>query len=123
MPQLLPKTAKADSSKSSQYAECHGYRVLTLVDGMKITHERRAGVATSFIDPLLMGGVDILRGPASTYYGSGALGGVVQIFPRRFEGLSIATGWESYGNETYQLVGWGDGTWSVGLARRDVDGR
>ncbi|MEM8995684.1 MAG: Plug domain-containing protein, partial [Acidobacteriota bacterium] len=62
------------------------HRVLTLVSGMQITGERRAGVATSFIDPLLMGAVDVLRGPASTYYGSGALGGVVQIFPRRFEG-------------------------------------
>lgn len=94
------------------------YRVLTLVDGMPIVHERRAGAATSFLDPLLLGGVDVLRGPASTHYGSGALGGVVQVFPRRFEGLSVETGWSSWSDETYQAVGWGEDGWSVGLARR-----
>lgn len=97
------------------------HRVLTLVSGMQIVGERRAGVATSFLDPLLMGAVDVLRGPASTYYGSGALGGVVQIFPRRFDGLQVDLGWEEFGNETYQAIGWGENEWSVGLVRRDAE--
>ena len=102
------------------------HRVLTFVDGVQITGERRAGVATSFMDPLLMGQVDVLRGPSSTYYGSGALGGVVQIFPRFFDGLTVSTGWEEFGDETWQMVGWGAGTydhdgWSVGLVRRDAN--
>ncbi|MEO1369534.1 MAG: TonB-dependent receptor plug domain-containing protein, partial [Acidobacteriota bacterium] len=97
------------------------HRVLTLVSGMQITGERRAGVATSFIDPLLMGAVDVLRGPASTYYGSGALGGVVQIFPRRFEGLTVQTGWEEFGDQTYFAVGTGGKDWSVAAVRRDAE--
>ncbi|MEM1177912.1 MAG: TonB-dependent receptor [Acidobacteriota bacterium] len=97
------------------------HRVLTLVSGMQITGERRAGVATSFIDPLLMGAVDVLRGPASTYYGSGALGGVVQIFPRRFEGLTVETGWEEFGDQTYLAVGTGGDDWSVAAVRRNAE--
>ncbi len=93
-------------------------RVMTLVDGMRITGDRRAGVSTSFVDPLLMGSVEVLRGPSSTYYGSGALGGVVQVFAREFETLRLSLGYDSWGEETYQVLGWGDGVWSLGLAHR-----
>ncbi len=96
------------------------HRVLTLLSGMTMTSERRAGVATSFLDPLLMGNVDVVRGPASTYYGSGALGGVVQVFPRVFDGFSFDAGYDSFGDSTYQTLGWGQDGWSFGLARRDV---
>ncbi len=95
-------------------------RVLTLVSGMRIVGERRAGVSASFVDPLLMGSVDVLRGPSSTYYGSGALGGVVQLFPRLFDGPTVEAGFASQGGESYQLAGWGDGGWSVGVARREA---
>lgn len=93
-------------------------RVTTLVDGMRMTSERRAGVSASFIDPLLMGEVDVVRGPASTYYGSGALGGVIQVFPRRFEGTAVEVGYDSHGDENVQMVGWGNATWSLAAARR-----
>lgn len=102
------------------------HRVLTLVDGIPITSERRAGVSTSFIDPLLIGSVDVLRGPASTYYGSGALGGVVQVFPRSFQGLQVESGYRSFGDERYVRLGYAGGSsptdsWSVSLAHRQVD--
>ena len=100
-------------------------RVLTLVSGIPIIGERRAGVSTSFIDPLLIGSVDILRGPFSTYYGSGALGGVAQVFPRIHRGLSVETGYNVFGDETWQAVGWGTGSdedgWSLALAHRAMD--
>lgn len=96
-------------------------RVMTLVSGMRIVGERRAGVSASFLDPRLMGSVDVLRGPSSTFYGSGALGGVIQIFPRRFDSWALEAGFLSQGNENYQLAGWGDGKWSLGIARRDAD--
>ncbi len=101
------------------------HRVLTLVDGIPIIGERRAGVSTSFIDPTLIGSVDVLRGPASTYYGSGALGGVVQVFPRFFDGFELDTGWDSFGDTFHSRVGWGTddgdgGRWSLGLAFREA---
>jgi len=95
-------------------------RVMSLVAGVPVFGERRAGVSTSFIDPLLMGSVEVLRGPASTYYGSGALGGVIQVLPRAFDDLSVTTGWDSAGDENYLAVGWGEDGWSIGLARRDA---
>lgn len=98
-------------------------RILTLVSEMQIIGERRAGVSTSFIDPLLIGSVDVLRGPSSTYYGSGALGGVVQVFPRTFDELAVETGWNSFGDENYQHLAWGDAAsgWSLGFARRSAE--
>ena len=95
-------------------------RVMTLVSGMRIVGERRAGVSASFIDPRLMRSVDVLRGPSSTFYGSGALGGVIQVFPRQFESWAVEGGYQSQGDENYLLAGWGDGKWSIGAARRDA---
>ncbi len=101
------------------------HRVLTLVAGVPIFGERRAGVSASFLDPTLMGSVDVLRGPASTYYGSGALGGVVQVFPRVYEGLDLEAGYDSVGDSHYQRIGWGSrsatGRWSLGVAHRTSD--
>ena len=36
--------------------------------------ERRAGTAASFIDPKMLGSVELVRGPASTSYGAGNIG-------------------------------------------------
>jgi len=95
-------------------------RVLPLISGMRVVTERRAGAAVSFLDPMLMGEVDVVRGPVSTWYGSGALGGVVQIFPRTFTGVSAAVGYASQGNENYQMGAWGGQGWSLGLVRRSA---
>ncbi|HVS03121.1 MAG TPA: TonB-dependent receptor [Thermoanaerobaculia bacterium] len=96
-------------------------RVLTLFAGAPIVGERRAGVSASFLDPLLMGAVEVVRGPSSTYYGSGALGGVVQVFPRTFDSPWAAAGWDGAGDERYLVAGWGNQAWSLGLAHRRAD--
>ncbi len=96
-------------------------RVMTLVSGMRITGERRAGVATSFVDPFLMDSADVLRGPSSTYYGSGALGGVVQVFPRHFESSRFSAGSGSSGDESHLAFGGDLAGWSFALAGRRRD--
>ncbi len=96
------------------------HRVQTSVSGMRITSERRAGASASFLDPLLMESVDVLRGPASTYYGSGALGGVVEIMPRHFDGWNFRSGFETQGRGNFQLAGWGNDEWSLGVVRRNA---
>jgi len=95
-------------------------RVLTLLEGTRVVSDRRAGVSASFIEPQLLQSVDVVRGPSSTYYGSGALGGVVQLFARRFETFNLAAGYQSQGDENYQIVGWGREGWSLGLAHRSA---
>ena len=102
-------------------------RVLTLVSGMQITSERRAGVATSFLDPLQMGEIEVVRGPASTWYGSGALGGVIEVFPRRYQALSLDAGFASEGSERHATAGWAiddalGGDWSLAVSHRGADG-
>ena len=96
-------------------------RVLSLISGARLTSERRAGVSASFLDPTLIGEVDVLRGPASTYYGSGALGGAIQLQPREFEALSAGAGYQSEGAERHLTVGWGDEQWSIGAVHRAAD--
>jgi len=95
-----------------------GQRVLSLVAGTRILTERRAGATASFIDPLLLRSVNVIRGPYSSYYGSGALGGVLEAVPQRFDRTMFATGWETEGDANYQMVGLDLSGWSIGLARR-----
>ena len=95
-----------------------GQRVLTMISGARIVTERRAGVSLSFVDPLLLGTVDVVRGPSSSYYGSGALGGVVQLFPRRFDQLHFDLGAETSGDERWAVAGTGGARWSAAAAYR-----
>ena len=56
-------------------------RVNVLVDGARQDYQVSGHGAngTFYLDPELIGQVDITRGPVSTVYGSGAIGGVVWI--------------------------------------------
>ena len=54
-------------------------RVNVLVDGARQNFQTTGHSANGrfFLDPEFIGGIDITRGPVSTIYGSGAIGGVV----------------------------------------------
>ena len=54
-------------------------RVLLLVDGARVTLERRVGPSATFMDPAVLEGIDVARGPGSVAYGSDALGGVISV--------------------------------------------
>jgi len=54
-------------------------RVLLLIDGARVTSERRAGASATFLDPTAIEGLDVARGPGSVAYGSDALGGVISV--------------------------------------------
>ncbi|NNM72878.1 TonB-dependent hemoglobin/transferrin/lactoferrin family receptor [Enterovirga aerilata] len=56
-------------------------RVNVLVDGARQNFQSTGHGASGvfYLDPELIGGVDITRGPVSTIYGSGAIGGVVSF--------------------------------------------
>lgn len=54
-------------------------RTLILIDGARVTSERRAGPSATFMDPFGIGSVDVARGPGSVAYGSDAFGGVISI--------------------------------------------
>ncbi len=60
-------------------------RTLLLVDGARVTAERRVGPSATFLDPSVVEGIDVARGPGSVAYGSDALGGVISVRTRRAE--------------------------------------
>jgi outer membrane receptor protein involved in Fe transport len=95
-------------------------RVTTTVSGMRISAERRAGASASFLDPDLIGRIDVLRGPATTVHGSGALGGVVAADPRTFGGPSAGASWDGAWEEGHLFAGTGGAGWSVGAAARSA---
>lgn len=57
-------------------------RTLILLDDARVTAERRAGASATFLDPFVLGSVEIARGPGSVAYGSDAFGGVIHARPR-----------------------------------------
>lgn len=55
------------------------HRVLLLVDGVRITSERRIGASASFVNLRDIDRIEVNRGPYSVFYGSGAIGGIINI--------------------------------------------
>ena len=57
-------------------------RVLVLVDGERVTSDRRVGSSASFVAPEMAPKVEVVRSSSSVLYGSDAIGGVVNILTR-----------------------------------------
>jgi len=58
------------------------HRVLLLLDGVRITSERRIGASASFVNLADIDRVEINRGPYSVFHGSGAVGGIINIITK-----------------------------------------
>ena len=58
-------------------------RTLILLDGARVTAERRVGPSATFVDPFALESVEVARGPGSVAYGSDAFGGVIYARTRR----------------------------------------
>ena len=58
-------------------------RSLILLDGSRVSTERRAGPNAAFLDPADIARVEIARGPGSVAYGSDAFGGIIAVRTRR----------------------------------------
>ncbi len=54
-------------------------RVLLLMDGVRVTGDRRAGNSGSFLAPELIKQIEVVRSSSSVIYGSDAVGGVIQL--------------------------------------------
>jgi outer membrane receptor protein involved in Fe transport len=65
-------------------------RTLILIDGARVTSERRVGPSATYLDSSVVEAVDVARGPGSVAYGSDAFGGVISVQTRR---VAPATPW------------------------------
>jgi hemoglobin/transferrin/lactoferrin receptor protein len=57
-------------------------RVLYLVDGARLESDRRTGPNASFVSPWDIERIEVLRSASSVFYGSDAIGGVIQVLTR-----------------------------------------
>ncbi|MDQ2972592.1 MAG: TonB-dependent receptor plug domain-containing protein, partial [Pseudomonadota bacterium] len=64
--------------------------VLVLVDGVRIASTGTGGVDFSLLPLDAIERIEIVRGPRAAYWGSDAIGGVIQIFTRRLNGPRAA---------------------------------
>lgn len=97
------------------------WRIQTTLDGVPIITDRRAGSAVSFVEPGLLGQVDIVKGTVSTLFGSGAIGGVVNLQPTDFDSPFLSLDYSSFGNERGFLYGNQSNEISYGFAYRIAD--
>ncbi len=64
---------------SSGFSYNTGSRVLLLIDGMPVLSPDSDGIPIDGIPPSRIDQIEVLKGPGSALYGSGALGGVVNV--------------------------------------------
>jgi outer membrane receptor protein involved in Fe transport len=64
-------------------------RIKTEVNGIPIITDRRAGNSLSFLPTSLIENIEIKKGPNSTLYGSGAMGGVISLSTLNFDESSL----------------------------------
>ncbi len=57
-------------------------RTLILIDGARVSSERRVGPGATFLDPAVIEDIHVARGPGSVAYGSDAFGGVISVRTR-----------------------------------------
>ncbi|MDQ7088733.1 MAG: TonB-dependent receptor [Acidobacteriota bacterium] len=77
----LPGTgpASADPDRVPALRGGSDNRTLLMIDGGRVVTERRAGASGGGLHPATWGGVEVIRGPATFLYGSGAMGGVILV--------------------------------------------
>ncbi|RAI45491.1 TonB-dependent hemoglobin/transferrin/lactoferrin family receptor [Rhodoplanes roseus] len=85
-------------------------RVAVVVDGARQNYQRTGHGASGafFLDPELIGGVDIVRGPTANIYGTGAIGGVASFRTKDIQ--DVVRPGEKWGVEGHTQAGSNQGS-------------
>jgi vitamin B12 transporter len=101
---------------------------LVLIDGIPINSSTVGAAAFQHLAAEQIERIEVVRGPASTLYGSSAIGGVVQIFTRRaVPGTNVQIAAEAGGQGSRRAslnAGHGNALWqaSATVSQRSTDG-
>ncbi len=102
--------------------------VLVLVDGVPFDSQSSGGATWEAIPLQWVERIEVVRGPASVAYGSGAMGGVVQIFTRKGKGaphVEVGVGMSDLGlvnGDVGAMGAVGDWDYAVGVAGQTSEG-
>lgn len=102
--------------------------VVVLIDGMRINSATAGITAFENIPLAQIERIEILRGPASSLYGTGAIGGVIQIFTKKGEGkprFYVGAGYGAYDTKTTEagvLGSIGDTSFSLNMSSYNTNG-
>ncbi len=102
-----------------------GRHVLVLIDGVRVSSAIDGSFKWHNLPLEQVERIEIVRGPRSTLYGSDAVGGVVQIFTRKGEGLHASVGGGSYKTRTAEFGAggkMGDGRFHINAGYQKSDG-
>ena len=86
-----------------------------------LTSQRRAGTAGSFIDTALVSTLELVRGPATTSYGSGNIGGLLRSSPNVAPGMEASLSWGGSSDENAQALRFAGQSGFVGMSHRGAN--
>lgn len=103
-------------------------RILLMIEGVRITSERRTGPSFSFVEPLLLERVAVTRGPAPILYGSNGESGLIQAFALEPSEMKLKTtfqsGYHTNSSENWQVLSVKNGNdrfqYAVGFGHRSA---
>ena len=86
-------------------------RVAVVVDGATQDFQRSGHFANGqfYLDPELLGGVDVVRGPVANIYGSGAIGGVASFRTKDLSDILLPGEWAAV--QTHGTYGTNGSQW------------
>ena len=70
--------------------------VLVLIDGVRVASSNTGAFAFENLPLDAVERIEIVRGPRASYWGSDAIGGVIQVFTRKLDSAHIAASYGSY---------------------------
>lgn len=121
----LYRTGGAGQQTSLFLRGSNSNQVLVLIDGVRVSSLNTGAFAFEQLPLDTVERIEIVRGPRASYWGSDAIGGVVQIFTRKLQGPRVAVGYGTYRDAAGSAgIGhWnGDEGYSVQVGARHVGG-
>ncbi|HKE47710.1 MAG TPA: TonB-dependent receptor [Rhodanobacteraceae bacterium] len=121
----LYRTGGAGQQTSLFLRGTNSNHVLVLIDGVRAASANTGAFAFEWLPLDAVERIEIVRGPRASYWGSDAIGGVIQIFTRKLEGPRVAAGYGTYDDAAGAAgIGHWDGAngYSVQVGARHVGG-